>query len=54
LFATDLSTVLEDIIIVDPTESTRSRHISFFARVAPDAKVMTLRSFKQLAELLRG
>lgn len=52
LFATDLSTALEDIIIVDPSETTRSRHVTFFARVAPDAKVMSLRSFKQLAELL--
>ncbi|MFN8113183.1 MAG: SIR2 family protein [Solirubrobacterales bacterium] len=51
LLATDLSTSLEDVIIVDPSEATRSRHITFFARVAGDARVLTLNSFKQLAEL---
>jgi len=54
LLATDLSRNLEDVVVVDPSEQTRSKHITFFARVASDARVLALSSFKQLAELLRG
>lgn len=54
LLATDLSTALEDIIIVDPSETTRSRHINFFGRLAPSAKVLTFRSFRQFDTVLRS
>ncbi len=52
LLATDLSKYLEDIILVDPSEATLARHIDFFGRVAPKAKIITLRSMKQLESVL--
>lgn len=52
LLATDLSSYLEDILIVDPSEGTLERHADFFARVAPRAKIITLRSMHQLEEVL--
>ena len=52
LLATDLSTFLEDIVFVDPSDTTLARHIDFFGRVAPDARIITLRSMRQLESVL--
>lgn len=52
LLATDLSRNLEQVVLVDPSEETQSRHVTFFARIAPATSVITLKSLKQLAELL--
>lgn len=52
LLATDLSRYLEDIVFVDPSEATLSRHIDFFGRVAPDARIITLRSMGQFESVL--
>jgi hypothetical protein len=52
LLATDLSEYLEDIVFVDPSEDTLMRHVDFFGRVAPQAKIITLRSMKQFESVL--
>jgi hypothetical protein len=52
LLATDLSRYLEDIVFVDPSERTLARHIDFFSRVAPNARIITLRSMKQFGSVL--
>jgi len=53
LLATDLSRLLEDIVFVDPSEQTLTRHIDFFGRVAPAARIITLRSMRQFESVLR-
>lgn len=52
LLATDLSEYLEDIVLVDPSEGTRVRHVDFFGRIAPKAKVIALRSMRQFETVL--
>ena len=52
LLATDLSEFLEDIVLVDPSETTLVGHVDFFGRVAPKASVITLRSLKQFESVL--
>lgn len=52
LLATDLSEYLEDIVLVDPSETTLVRHVDFFGRVAPKARIITLRSLKQFESVL--
>lgn len=52
LLATDLSEFLEDIILVDPSEDTLVRHVNFFGRVAPKARIVTLRSMRQFKSVL--
>jgi hypothetical protein len=52
LLATDLSEFLEDIVLVDPSETTLVRHADFFGRVAPKASIITLRSLKQFESVL--
>jgi hypothetical protein len=52
LLATDLSRYLEDIVFVDPSEETLARHIDFFGRVAPAARIITLRSMRQFESVL--
>jgi hypothetical protein len=52
LLATDLSEYLEDIVFVDPSENTLARHIDFFGRVAPKARIITLRSMRQFESVL--
>jgi hypothetical protein len=52
LLATDLSPDLEDIIIVDPSEAIQEKHVGLFTRVAPQARVISLKTFGQLAALL--
>jgi hypothetical protein len=53
LLATDLSRRLEDIVIVDPSNDTLTRHVDFFGRVAPGAPIVSLRSMRQLESVLR-
>jgi hypothetical protein len=48
----DLGRFLEDIIIVDPSGATQQKHIGLFSRVASTARVISFRSFAQLASLL--
>lgn len=52
LLATDLSANLEDVVLVDPSETTLVRHVDFFGRVSPKAKIITLRSLKQFGSVL--
>jgi hypothetical protein len=52
LLATDLSPYLEDIIVADPSDETQQKHVGFFTRVAPKARVVSLKTFAQLAALL--
>lgn len=52
LLATDLSTYLEDIVVVDPGEETLTRHVDFFGRIAPGARIITLRSMRQFESML--
>jgi hypothetical protein len=52
LLATDLSPFLEDILLVDPSNETRTKHTALFTRVAPDARVFAFRSCEQLAALV--
>jgi SIR2-like domain len=52
LLATDLSRRLEDIVFVEPDEDNLARHVDFFGRVAPKAKVITLRSMRQFESVL--
>lgn len=52
LLATDLSPHLEDVVIVDPSETTQANHVGLFTRVAPQAWVISLKTFGQLAALL--
>jgi hypothetical protein len=52
LLATDLSKYLEDIVVVDPAEETLTRHVDFFGRIAPLARIITLRSMKQFEAVL--
>ncbi len=52
LLATDLSEYLEDIVFVDPSDQTLARHVDFFGRIAPKAKIITLRSMKQFESVL--
>lgn len=54
LLATDLSPFLEDILIVDPSDAVQQKHVGLFTRVAPGARVMTFRTFAQLASVLRS
>ena len=51
LLATDLSPHLEDVVIVDPSEATQANHVGLFTRVAPQARVISLKTFRQLAAL---
>src|SRR6266540_4581610 len=52
LLATDLSPYLEDIILVDPSEAVREKHVALFTRVAPKARVFPFTSCRQLAAAL--
>jgi hypothetical protein len=52
LLTTDLSSSLEQAIIIDPSHATRSKYTSFLSRVAPSAQVIPLTSFAHLPELL--
>jgi hypothetical protein len=52
LFATDLESVLQEVVIVEPDPMTRNRHIDFFTRVADSAKVFVFTNFAEFAELL--
>ena len=54
LLVTDLSPHLEDIIIVDPSPEIQAKHVGLFTRVAPRARVLTFRTFAQLATMLRS
>lgn len=52
LLTTDLSNDLEEILLVDPSRDTRTRHIEFFSRVAPEAKVFVFSTTRQFATVL--
>jgi hypothetical protein len=52
LLTTDLSNDLEEILLVDPSRDTRTRHIEFFSRVAPQAKVFVFSTTRQFATVL--
>jgi hypothetical protein len=52
LLATDVSPHLEDIILVDPSEVVRQKHIELFTRVAPAARVFPFRTWRQLCAAL--
>lgn len=52
LLGTDLSPHLKDVVVVDPSDSTVARHIDFFGRVAPGARVIILRSMVQFGSVL--
>lgn len=52
LLATDLSPHLEDIIIVDPSDDVREKHIGLFTRIAPTARVFPFRTWRQFAQVL--
>lgn len=52
LLATDLSRELEEILIVDPSRATQTRHVEFFSRVAPAARVFVFSTVKQFATVL--
>jgi hypothetical protein len=54
LLATDLSPYLEDILLVDPSEQIRSKHIALFTRIAPKARVFPFTYCGQLARILAG
>jgi hypothetical protein len=52
LFATDLESVLEEVVIVEPDPTTRDRHIDFFTRLAGSAKVFVFADFAEFAAIL--
>jgi SIR2-like domain len=52
LLATDLSQSLEEILLVDPSQETRTRHVEFFSRLAPDAKIFVFSTTRQFATVL--
>ena len=52
LLATDLSPHLEDILIVDPSDGVREKHIALFTRIAPAARVFPFRTWSQFAQTL--
>jgi hypothetical protein len=53
LLATDLSPYLEDILLVDPSDEDRAKHVALFTRVAPSASVFPFQSCAQFANVLR-
>jgi hypothetical protein len=52
LFSTDLQSVLQEVIIVEPDRATRDRHIDFFTRLAESAKVFVFSTFAEFAPML--
>ncbi len=54
LLATDLSPYLEDIVIVDPSDAVREKHIALFTRIAPKASVFPFRTCPQFESALRS
>lgn len=52
LLTAELGSDLEEIILVDPSPQTRSRHTALFSRAAPEAKVFAFPSFRQFATVL--
>jgi hypothetical protein len=54
LLTTDLGSELEEILIVDPSTLTRTRHIEFFSRVTPNAKVFVFSTVRQFTAVLDG
>lgn len=52
LLSTDLQSVLEEVIIVEPDRATRDRHIDFFTRLAESAKVYVFSTFDEFAPML--
>jgi hypothetical protein len=50
LLATDLSPFLEDILLIDPSDAIRAKHIALFTRVAPSARVFPFKTCKQLED----
>lgn len=54
LLVTDLSPYLEDIIIVDPSDQVREKHVALFTRIAPKARVFPLKTCRQFVAVLAG
>lgn len=52
LMATDLPTDLEEVIVVEPDQETRNRHVDFFTRRAAGPRVFAFSSFAELAAML--
>jgi len=52
LFASDLSPLLEDFFVIDPSPEIREKHIGFFTRIAPQARVYPFSSCRQFAAAL--
>jgi hypothetical protein len=52
LLTTDLGPDLEEILVVDPSPATQTRHIEFFSRGAPDAKAFVFQTVRQFAQAL--
>jgi len=53
LLTTDLSASLQEVLVVDPSEETVAKHVNFFARLAPRARVFTFASMRQMGSLLQ-
>lgn len=53
LLTAELGSDLEEIILVDPSSTTRARHTALFSRAAPDAKVFAFPTFRQFATVLQ-
>lgn len=54
LLATDLSPYLEDVLLIDPSEKIRTKHINLFTRIAPSARVFPFTSCAQFARTLQS
>jgi hypothetical protein len=52
LLTTDIGSELEEILIIDPSQATQTRHIEFFSRGAPDVKVFVFNTVRQFAYAL--
>jgi hypothetical protein len=52
LLATDLESVLEEVVIVEPDAATRDRHMDFFTRLAGSALVFVFANFAEVAQNL--
>jgi hypothetical protein len=52
LLSTDLQSVLREVVIVEPSDDTRDRHVEFFTRLADSSKVFVFSTFDEFAGLL--
>jgi hypothetical protein len=52
MMSNDLSPTLHEVVLVEPDESTRDRHIEFFTRIAGRARVFAFSTFEEFATAL--